>query len=651
LRTSISKQPGTYLTFDTTKNPTVKAKVGISYVSIENALLNLRTENGGWDLEAVSRRARATWNELLNRITVSGGSQEQNEIFYTALYHALLGPNLFSDVNGEYMGFDRLVHTARGYNHYTNISDWDTYRSQVQLQALLAPRETGDMVQSLLVDADQSGWLPKWPLANDVAAAMNGDNPVPLIATAHAFGARRFDRRAALAYMLKGATQPGTGIHGYKERPRLEEYLQNGYVPFSTYGFDSAAVNSASATLEYVTDDFCIAQFAKEVGDLKTHAEFMRRAQNWQKLFDAEIGFIRPRRADGTFIAGFDPDKVQPKSEVPWERLNQAGFQEGNTWQYTWMIPFNHEGLFSAIGGDQEVVRRLDLFFTELTGWGKPYFNIANEPSFVSPYAYTFAGAPARTQATVQRIMAEAFNATPGGLPGNDDMGATSAWYIWSAIGLYPAIPGVGGFVIGSPSFPAITIETGDGRHVNITSNRSDKSLFVRSATLNGTPYPRSWLPIDAVGPGTTSLEFLLSEKPDSSWATNRADRPPSFSDGQAPAIAFINGTDDLQVEPGGSVRFSLGIRKLVPGPLRVQWVASVPPGLELRPSSGSIRVDGDGAPTIDAQLVASPRATRGSHTITIRLKGAPLQLRGSATLPQITLGVRTGAEEQAEKP
>jgi hypothetical protein len=229
-------------------------------------------------------------------------------------------------------------------------------------------------------------------------------------------------------------------------------------------------------------------------------------------------------------------------------------------------------------------------------------------------------------------------------------MGATSAWYVWSAIGLYPAIPGVGGFVIASPSFPAITIEAGDGRLINITSNRSDKDLFVRSVTLNNRPYSRSWLPIEAVGPGTTSLQYSLSEEPNGSWGTNHADRPPSFTDGQAPAIAFINGTDELHVEPGGSVSFSLGVRKLVPGPLTVQWVASVPPGLELRPSSGSIRVDGDGTPTIDAQLVASPRATRGNHTITIRLKGAPLQLRGSATLPHLTLGVKAGSQEQAEK-
>ncbi len=643
LRTSTSKEPGAYLTFDTSREPSVKAKVGTSFVSVENALLNLKTENGGWDFDAARRKANAVWNDWLSRIKVDGGTREQKEIFYTALYHALLSPNVFSDVNGDYIGFDRKIHTARGYKHYTNISDWDTYRSQVQLQSLLAPRETSDMVQSLIVDAEQSGWLPKWKLANDVTAVMGGDNPVPLITTAYAFGARNFDKRAALKYMLKAATQPGVGIHGYRERPRLAEYLKVGYVPYSL-DFDSAGVNSASVTLEYVNDDFCIAQFAKSLGDAKTHNTFMRRAQNWQNLFDAEIGFIRPRRENGIFLEGFDPDTALPRSEVPWDRNNQAGFQEGNTWQYTWMIPYNYQSLFQAIGGKAEVMRRLDRFFTELTGWGRPHFNMANEPSFVSPYAYTFAGSPWKTQTTVRRIMSETFKATPGGLPGNDDLGATSAWYVWSALGLYPAIPGVGGFVISSPSFPSIKIRLGDGRQIQIVSDgMSASSHYVKRLTLNGKPYTRAWLPVESIRPGTATLNFKLTDIADTSWGSNPADAPPSFTNGQAPAVGFIYGDDSLSVRPGGSTKFSLGVQKIVSSPLTLKWRAVVPPGLDLHPSSGMMRISEDERPKVDVQVVSSARVAPGSYAIPIRFQLAPSDTLRGAMFTETIVEVKVG--------
>lgn len=621
LRSSTGKQPGAFLTFDASQERVVKAKVGISFVSVENALLNLKTENSGWNFDAVRGKAHTVWNGWLNRIKVDGGTRAQKENFYTALYHSLLSPNVFSDVNGEYVGFDRKIHTARGYTHYTNISDWDTYRSQVQLQALLAPRETGDMAQSLVVDAEQSGWLPKWVLANDVTAVMGGDNPVPLIATAYAFGARNFDARAALKYMLKAATQPGVGIHGYRERPQLTEYLKFGYVPYSL-DFGSAAINAASVTLEYATDDFCIAQFAKSLGDTKNHNIFMRRAQNWQNLFDAESGFIRPRRENGVFLEGFDADAVLPHSEVPWDRLNQAGFQEGNAWQYTWMIPHNYKGLFQAIGGKTEVERRLDKFFTELTEWGRPHFNMANEPSFVSPYAYTFAGSPWKTQATVRRIMTETFKSSPDGLPGNDDLGATSAWYVWSAVGLYPAIPGVGGFVIGSPSFSFVEIRLGNGRRIQIAADGvSASNFYVQKLTLDGKSYTRAWLPIENIRAGTMALNFTLSDKPGALWGSRSADAPPSFTMGQFPAIGFIYGDDSLSVHPGNDTKFSLGIQKIVTEPLTIKWSASAPRGLELRPSFGVIRINDQQRPKIDIQVISSAQTTPGNYAVPIRFQ------------------------------
>lgn len=645
-RAAKGKQAGVFLSFDPSQARTVKIKVGVSFVSRENARLNLAAENKGWDFGAVRRSARDTWNDRLGRISVEGGTRAEREVFYTALYHALISPNVFSDVNGEYAGFDRKVHNARPRTQYANFSDWDTYRTVVQLHALLAPRETADMMQSLVVDADESGWLPKWPMANDVTAVMGGDNPVPLISTAYAFGARSFDARAALRYMLKGATQPGTGVHGYAERPRLAEYLARGYVPLTSFQWDNGMTGATSASLEYVTDDFCVAQLAGALGDVHTRAAFMRRAQNWQKLFDPETGFIRPRRASGVFLEGFDPDSVAPHSEVPWDKSAQAGFEEGNTWQYTWMIPHNYRGLFNAIGDDAEVTRRLDKFFTKLVGWGQPYFNIGNEPSFVSPYAYTWAGAPWRTQATVRRIMAEIFKPTPGGLPGNDDLGATSAWYVWGALGLYPAIPGVGGFVVSSPLFPAATIRLGDGRRLRVIARGAlADGIYVRSLTLNGAPYTRAWLPVAALRPNmTTTLAFMLSARPNIDWGARTADAPPSFTEGQAPAVCFIRGEDSIVMRPGGNASLAIGVRLLDPRPLKVNWQAQPPPGLQVSPAAGVVEIGADRQPDIAVQVASNAQLPPGVYVVPFKLQAMPRGTTRAVDLPDVMLEVKVGA-------
>jgi predicted alpha-1,2-mannosidase len=640
------KQSGAALTFDATRERTVKVKVGVSFVSVENARLNLRAENDGWDFDAVRRKSSATWNDWLGRVSIEGGTDDERRVFYTALYHSLLHPNVFSDVNGEYIGFDQAVHDARPHTQYANFSDWDTYRTVVQLQALLAPRETSDMMQSLVADAEQSGWLPKWPMANDVTAVMGGDSPAALIATAYAFGARSFDARSALGYMVKGATRPGTGIHGYAERARLAEYLARGYVPVTSFKWDNGMTGATSASLEYVTDDFCVAQLAASLGDKRTHADFMRRAQNWQTIFDPETGFIRPRRASGVFLEGFDPDALTPHSEVPWDKSAQAGFEEGNTWQYTWMIPHNYHGLFAAVGGDAEVTRRLDKFFTKLVGWGQPYFNIGNEPSFVSSYAYAWAGAPWRTQATVRRIMTEIYKPTPAGLPGNDDLGATSAWYVWGALGLYPAIPGVGGFVVTSPLFPAATIRTGDGRVLRVNAHgASADNLYVQSLTLDGAPYARAWLPVAALRPKrTTTLAFTLSARPNKLWASRSADEPPSFAEGQAPAVCFIRGEDSLAVRPGGEAPLALGVRLLEAHPLKLIWLAQPPRGLSLRPASGVVEVGADGRPDINLQVAADAHMPPGAYVVPFKLKAASDVAAPAVELPDTVLEVRVVA-------
>jgi predicted alpha-1,2-mannosidase len=418
--TTMGGQSGAYVTFDTTQDPVVLVKVGVSFVSMQNAVLNLQTENpnpltsAGFD--AVRTAANSTWNAMLNHIQVSGGTPADEQTFYTALYHALLQPNVFSDVNGQYPGFDNQVHSTRAYTQYANYSGWDIYRTEIPLLALLAPRETGDMMQSLVADAQQSGWLPKWALANDHADVMVGDPADPIIAGAYAFGATHFDTGAALQAMIKGATQSGATPGGYVERAYLPDYVGFGYIPRDHEPWWMAW--SAARTLEYTTADFSIAQFAQSLGDIATFNTFMSRAQSWQNLFNPATGYIQPRLSSGEFVSKFDP-------------ASGDGYIEGNGAQYTWMVPYNLHALFNAMGGNKQVAGKLDSFFTQLNaGPDAPYSWLGNEPGLEVPWEYDFAGAPWRTQAVVRQAMNQLFSPSPGGLPGNDDLGTMSAWYI-----------------------------------------------------------------------------------------------------------------------------------------------------------------------------------------------------------------------------
>ncbi len=498
-------------------------KIGISFVSAENAAKNLASEIPGWDFDVVHAAAKKSWTQMFDHVQTSGGTPDQRAIFYTGLYHMLLSPNIFSDGNGDYIGFDNKVRRLpAGKAQYANFSDWDIYRSLIQFQALLLPAQTSQMMQSLVRDAEQSGWLPRWPVANDVSYVMGGDSSSILLSTGYAFGARSFDTASALRFMIKGATQPGTGPHGNSERPQLSDYLNKGYVPVS-----ENQEAGASITLEYASADFAVSQFAAALGD-KTHAaSLLGSAQNWRKLFDNESGFIRPRTVDGNFITGWDPDQSLPRHSKMWDKFDQMGFEEGNTWQYTWMIPHNYAGLFKAMGGDQNVIPKLDKFFVEINGWGKPNFTVANEPDFCAPYAYVWTGSPWKTQAVVDRIRRETFTTKPDGLPGNDDLGATSGVYVWNALGMYPVIQGVGGLVLGTPMFPHAILKLGNGRVLEIAS--SGPGIYVHSVELNGKPYQSAWLPISKFQKGQNRLEFTLGNEPNRSWASQPENVPPSF--------------------------------------------------------------------------------------------------------------------------
>ena len=520
------KHTGAWLDFGSER--VVELKVGISFVSEEGAEANLDKEIPGWEFDKVREAARQTWSGELGRVAVTGGTADQRTIFYTGVYHSLLSPNIFSDADGKYTGFDGKVRVLAGTNRsgaetkqaaqYANYSDWDIYRNTVQFQALLDAGRSSDMMQSLVNDAEQSGWYPRWEAANDKTNVMGGDSPAPVIASSYAFGAHNFDVATALKYLVKA----GSEQHDNAERPYIGEYLKLGYVPNENDEI------SASRTLEFANDDFAIAQFAKATGHADVYQAFLKQSENWKNLLDPETKWIRPRGSDGKWLASFDSETSQPKRH--WngaESNDQLGFEEGNTWQYSFMLPFDYPALFAGMGGADKVIPRLDRFFLKLRCWGEPCYNIENEPDFVVPYAYVFAGQPWKTQEVVTRIGAQVFKNAPEGIPGNDDLGATSGVYVWDALGLYPAVPGVGGLVLGSPVFDRATWSLSGGR--TLVVSRTGNGIYVQKVMLDGVEYKSMWLPVEKLHAGVTRLAFSMGTEPNKEWGTGVGDRPPAF--------------------------------------------------------------------------------------------------------------------------
>jgi predicted alpha-1,2-mannosidase len=511
-RASAGAQSGAYLTFDAaTAGQVVLMKVGLSFVSVEGAQANLAAESPNWDFDSMREGARAAWNSWLGRFLVEGGSVEERTLFYTSLYHSLIHPSIFSDANGQYIGFDQAIHSDSTRIQYHNIASWDDYRNQVALLALIAPEQASDIAQSLVNDAtqDPGGGLPRWEHANANSGGMIGDNSDVILANLYAFGARRFDARSALAAMERGASRPSTTSSGHPVREGLHDYLSKGYVATDTV--DAAAAR----TLEYCIDDFAISQLARALGETEKHKTYLARAQNWRNLFSAEAGgYIVPRDETGEPLSTFRP-------------ATQEGFCEGSAAQYVWMVPFNLRGLFDAMGGNAAATSRLDRHFTQLNaGPASEYAFMGNEPESVVPWEYAFAGAPWRTQDVARRVL-QLFHNRPDGMPGNDDGGAMGSWFVFASVGLFPAIPGVGGFVIGSPRFPSVTVRLAGDRLLRIRApGASDENRYVRGLKLNGAAHDSPWIDWAALS-GGGMLDFALGSLPDKSWGAGTP--PPSF--------------------------------------------------------------------------------------------------------------------------
>lgn len=520
----------------------VNVRVGVSYVSDANARANLAAENpAGTTFEAIRDQTRAAWSKRLGQIDIQGGSDDQQTVFYTALYHSLLHPNVFSDVDGEYDGLDGQVHRVAGSQRaqYANFSGWDIYRSQLQLLTWLDPTTGSDIAQSLYNQAQQNGgtW-DRWTHESGAVHVMNGDPAAAAIADIWAFGGRDFDASGALASLVRAADNPnaadrsqdGCAVECVGERPGLDQWLKLHFIPTG-----APAWGPAADTLEDATAEFGIASLAAHLDHGATAMRFLRRAQNWRNLFNPKAapdgGYIQNRNPDGSWASVQDDTGT---GTHPFTPSTGDGFVEGTAAQYVWMVPFNVRGLFDAMGGTTQARRRLDAFFyrpdgtVAVTNAGPLHAELNNEPSIGSPWLYDYAGEPWKTQELVRRVVNDLWTNVPGGIPGNDDLGEMSSWYVWAALGLYPETPGRAELVLGSPLFRSVVVHRPLGDVTVRAAAAATESPYIRSLKVNGAEIRRPWLPESFTTRGGR-LDIGLGNKPDRDWGSEAGTEPPSY--------------------------------------------------------------------------------------------------------------------------
>jgi predicted alpha-1,2-mannosidase len=540
-------QAGAVLRFPVARHRTVGVRIGLSYVSLQGARAALRHEVAGRGLDEVRRETTARWARLLGRVRVAGGADIDRRMLATTMYQSLLSPQVIGDVDGRFPALDGRVHKAHGWNAYSQMSLWDEYRTHAQLLALVAPRQARDMARSLLADARIAGFLPRWPAGASSPNIMVGDPAIPFLAALEAFGVRGFNRRAALAAAVHGAASNGvdderlsdvlsgaakdtSGLRRgtYAERPGNPLYQRLHYVPAevdtttnTTGGIvliaSSAVVwGSASTSLEYATADFATSRLAAAVCDRATEREFLERAGWWRESFNPASGYIEPRSVTGVFLPGSETGSAH-------------GFVEGDGSQYTFMVPFDVAGLGRALGGPKALVKRLDALFTKLNdGPNSPYAFLGNEPQLATPYEYIWAGRPDRTQDIVHRALDGMYAPTRDGYPGNTDGGTMTSWWLFNAIGLFPAIAGDDVLTVGAPRFSRVVVSLPRGHELQIVSPGGTRSRpFVASASLNGRPLDAAWLRYSQLKKGAT-LRLATSSRA-STWA-REGNAPPSYS-------------------------------------------------------------------------------------------------------------------------
>ena len=440
--------------------------MGVSFVSVENARLNLEAEQQERSFDDIRAAARRSWNDDLGRIRVEGGTDAQKKVFYTGLYHALIHPNVLSDVNGEYPAMESAeIRTAEG-NRYTVFSLWDTYRNLHQLMTLVYPERQLEMVRSMIGMYKEWGWLPKWELYGRETFTMEGDPAIPVIVDTWMKGLRDFDMDAAYEAMRKSATTPGAQN---RMRPDIDPYVEKGYVPLGFYARDLSGDNSVSHALEYYIADHALSLLADSLGRREDAALFRNRSLGYKNYYSPESGTFRPITGEGGFLTPFDPRQGENFEPVP-------GFHEGSAWNYTFYVPHDVYGLSKLMGGRRKFIAKLQMVFDE------GLYDPANEPDIAYPYLFSyFRGEEWRTQREVNRLLAKYFTTAPDGIPGNDDTGTMSAWAVFSMMGFYPDCPGEPYYTLTSPVFDRVTV-TLDRKYYPAggTRHRDEASRFRR---------------------------------------------------------------------------------------------------------------------------------------------------------------------------
>lgn len=479
----------------------IEVSLGISYVSIANARENLEKEQKGKDFDKILAEARTQWRNDLGRIAVTGGTDEQKQVFYTALYHALIHPNILTDVNGQYPqmeGFENLT-VPEGHQRYTVFSLWDTYRNVHQLMTLAYPERQIDMVRSMVDMSKEWGWLPKWELYGRETFTMEGDPAIPVIVDTWRKGLQDFDLDAAYEAMKRSATLPGDSN---LMRPDIDPYLTRHYVPMGTHAADLSGDNSVSHALEYYVADNALAWLAAQKGDKEFARQLAERAKGYRHYYSKESGTLRPLMQDGSFLTPFNPRQGENFEPVP-------GFHEGSAWNYTFFVPHDVPGLIKLMGGKKKFVDKLQMVFDE------GLYDPANEPDIAYPYLFSrVKGEEWRTQKQVRELLAKHFTTKPDGIPGNDDTGTMSAWAIFSMMGFYPDCPGEPMYTLTSPVFDSVTITDPSGTKLQIeVEKESPESVYISEMTLGGKPLKDFRISHDRLMQGGT-LKFKLTDKP-----------------------------------------------------------------------------------------------------------------------------------------
>ncbi|HEY8896889.1 MAG TPA: GH92 family glycosyl hydrolase [Niastella sp.] len=507
------KNSGVFAGFKLKKGEQLRIRIGTSFTNAEEAKKNLAAEITDWDFNSVLAKANATWQQALSQIQVQGTNEKDKRIFYTAMYHALQHPRLFSDVSGTYPAFagkgKPFKKLANG-QYYDDFSMWDIYRAQLPLLQLLQPERVNRFVSSMVLKGQQGGWLPIFPCWNSYTAAMIGDHVTAFIASSFAKGIRNYDVAAAYKLMRQNAfDSPNTEdyVNG-KGRRALQSYLQYGYIPMEDSVQEAFhKKEQVSRTLEYAYDDYALSVVAKGLNKTADYNELRKRSLNYKNVFDKNVGLVRGRYIDGHWYEPFNADKREPY------------ITEGTPRQYTFYVPHDVTGLSTLMGGDKALENALDTLFAKNEYWH------GNEPGHQIPFMYNYTPSPWKTQQVVRNIRSEEYSDGPGGLSGNDDAGQMSAWYVFAALGLYPVDPVSGEHLLCTPLFDKATMQLPTGKKLQIVcKKRSAENIYIKEVKLNGKTYSKNFITYSDILKGGI-LEIELQQNP-GAWGASPNARP-----------------------------------------------------------------------------------------------------------------------------